>query len=67
MPSDDMPDLPDDRPATGSEIDRRLEHTDQELGEIRGEIAKFRESMRASLAGNHERAAELLDELDRDE
>jgi hypothetical protein len=34
------------------------------LGEIRGEIAKLRASMRASLHGDHERAAELLDELD---
>jgi hypothetical protein len=63
---DDMPELPDDRPATGTEIDARLEHTDRELGEIRGEIAKLRESMRASLAGDHERADEILDELKSD-
>lgn len=55
--------LPDDRTATGSEIDARFEQTDRDLADIRGDIAKLRESMRASLDGEHEQAAEILDEL----
>jgi hypothetical protein len=62
--NDDLPDLPDDRPATGAEIDARHEQTDRDLETIRGEIAKLRASMRASLDGDHERAAELLDDLE---
>lgn len=61
---DPLPPLPDDRPATADEIDARLEQTDRDLADIRGDIAKLRESMDASLAGDHERAAEILDELD---
>lgn len=56
--------LPDDQPATGAEIDARLEHTDRELDRSRSEIAKLRESLDASLDGDHERASKILDELD---
>lgn len=63
----ERPELPKDRDATGDEIDVRLKHTDRELDDIRDDIAKVRESMRASLDGNNQRAAEILDELDADE
>jgi len=61
---DPLPPLPNDRPATGDEIDACLEQTDCDLADIRGDIAKLRESMDASLAGDHERAAAILDALD---
>lgn len=62
--SDDLPPLPDNSIAAGRLIDRRLEQTDDDLAESRREIEVLRASLDASLAGDHERAAALLDELD---
>jgi len=58
------PELSEDRAATGAEIDAGLEHTDRELERSRAEIAKLRESLGASLDGDHARAPENLDEPD---
>jgi hypothetical protein len=64
MNDNERPDLPEAGTATGAEIDARLEHTGRELNRSRSEIAKLRESLDASLDGDHERASEILDELD---
>lgn len=61
---DDMPKLPDDGPPAGSTIDRRLEQTDDDLDEIREMLDQVRASIDASREGDHERAAELLDEME---
>jgi septal ring factor EnvC (AmiA/AmiB activator) len=64
MKNDDMPELPEHGTASERTIDRRLEQTERDLEQTRDEIAKLRKSIRASLDGDHERAAALLDALD---
>lgn len=60
----EVPELPDHGAAAGSTIDRRLEQTDEDLDEIREMLDQVRASIDASREGDHERAAELLDEME---
>jgi hypothetical protein len=56
--------LPDEGTATVDEIDRRLDWHDGELADVRDDIDLIQESIQASLDGDHQRAAELLNELE---
>jgi phage shock protein A len=61
----DAPEFAREAAEAGAEVDRRLEQTEPNLERTRNEIAKLRKSIRASLDGSLERAAALLDELDK--